>query len=78
MYLAGVPDQLEWSAVVKLIEALGLPTEQITQQGVKISYTSIECEIYATDADGSRYVDPKTNGAAIHRIHIPLVHRRGD
>lgn len=70
MDIPGIPDSIPRTAVIELVQSLGI--DPVNAISVKLNLRSIDAEIYAVDERGHRYaVDDDT--IATHTISIPIV-----
>jgi hypothetical protein len=71
MNLPGVPDEIKRDQVLSWIRTLGLNPEDISGDGLSISWDAIRCVVMARDSDGEVYVDG--DKIATHTVSIKLV-----
>lgn len=78
MNIDAVPESVTPTKVGMVLRLFGIDGEHITAGGVRIARDAIECEVYATDERGRRYVTTDEDGVAVpatHRIYISVRER---
>ncbi len=71
MQIDGVPDQITRRQVCDLLTVLGLDPHHVTRDGVHIGPDAIECEVFALDAQGRRFLSGEE--VATHRVTVKVV-----
>lgn len=67
-----VPESVTLERVCDLIRSLGIDPDHVTDEGITIGAYAIRCNVYATNADGHRYLDETGEAVAKHQISIPV------
>ena len=55
--IEGIPASVPRERVVAMLAELGIDASRVTRDGIRIGWTRIQCEVFAADRDGKRYVE---------------------
>ncbi len=70
MKLEGVPQSVTVGQLQEMMGIIGIDVNDVTGDGVQIYFDGIECEVFARNTEGERFL--RGDRVATHRVVIPI------